>query len=74
MQYAGINAAAETGRFDQVTLGWNSTVKTITLTNGGTYKILAAGNNAEGNYKNIVIGAGGDPPGSGGGISSAESG
>ncbi len=59
VQYAGINAAAETGRFDQVTLGWNSTVKTITLTNGGTYKILAAGNNAEGNYKNIVIGAGG---------------
>lgn len=39
---------------------WVTTAtRTITLSNGSEYIIINAGNNAEGNYKNIVIGAGG---------------
>ena len=59
MQYNGLNSAQEFGRFDQVTLGFSTVVRNITLQNGGVYKIINAGNNAEGNYKNIVIGTGG---------------
>ncbi len=58
-QYNGIGGAQEVGRFDQTSLGFTTAARTITLTNGGEYKILTAGNNSEGNYKNITIGAGG---------------
>ena len=59
VQYNGINSAQEFGRFDQLTLGASTTVRTITLTNGGEYKIINTGNNPELNFKNIVIGSGG---------------
>ena len=58
-QYNGIGSSQEFGRFDQVTLGVQRTVRTITLTNGGEYRIINAGNNSEGGYKNINIGFGG---------------
>ena len=59
VQYNGVNGAQEFGRFDQVTLGYSPVVRTITLTNGGEYKIINAGNNSEGGYKNVTIGSGG---------------
>ena len=59
VQYNGIGGAQEFGRFDQVTLGYTTATRTITLQNGGEYKIINTGNNSEGNYKNIVIGSGG---------------
>ena len=59
VQYNAINGAQEFGRNDQVTLGFINVTKTITLQNGGEYKIFNTGNNSEGNFKNIVIGAGG---------------
>jgi fibronectin-binding autotransporter adhesin len=58
-QYNAIGGAQEFGRFDPVGLGFSTTVRTITLTNGAEYKIIGAGNNPEGGHKNIVIGAGG---------------
>ena len=59
VQYNGVGSAQEFGRFDQVTLGYINVTKTITLSNGGEYKIINAGNNPEGNFKNINIGSGG---------------
>lgn len=58
-QYAGANALFENPRFDQVTLGYNTAVRNITLQNGGIYKVIGSGANPEGNYKNIIIGTGG---------------
>ena len=58
-QYNGVGGAQEFGRNDQVTMGYTRALRTITLTNGGEYKLINAGNNPEGNYKNIVIGSGG---------------
>ncbi|HET6406892.1 MAG TPA: hypothetical protein VFG14_03345, partial [Chthoniobacteraceae bacterium] len=58
-QYNGVGGAQEFGRFDQVTLGSSTSVRNIVLSNGGEYKIINAGNNPEGNYKNITIGSGG---------------
>jgi len=58
-QYNAVGSSQEFGRFDQLTLGFSTAVRNINLTNGGTYRILGAGNNSEGNYKNIIIGAGG---------------
>ncbi len=60
VQYNGVNSAQDYGRFDPVTLGFTQqSPRNITLTNGGTYRIIGTGNDAEGNFKNIVIGAGG---------------
>ncbi len=59
IQYSGINAAQEFGRFDQLSLGVQRSVRNIVLSNGGEYRIINAGNNSEGGYKNIVIGSGG---------------
>jgi hypothetical protein len=58
-QYNGINGSQEFGRFDPVTLGYTTATRTITLTNGGEYKIIGTGGNPEANHKNIVIGSGG---------------
>lgn len=58
-QYNGLGSAQEFGRFDQTSLGFTTALRTITLTNGGEYKIINSGNNSEGNYKNITIGSGG---------------
>lgn len=57
--YNGMGSAQEFGRGDMPSLGVSTAVKTITLTNGGEFKYLGGGNNPEGGYKNIVIGAGG---------------
>jgi autotransporter-associated beta strand protein len=59
VQYNGLGGGQEFGRFDQLTLGSSTAVRNITLTNGGTYKIINTGNNPEGNFKNIIIGTGG---------------
>lgn len=59
VQYNGLNSAQEFGRFDPVTLGYTTVVRNITLTNGGELKYINTGNNPEGNFKNIIIGAGG---------------
>jgi hypothetical protein len=59
VQYNNVGGAQEFGRFDQVSLGNVTGIRTINLTNGGEYKILNAGNNSEGNFKNITIGTGG---------------
>jgi autotransporter-associated beta strand protein len=58
-QYNGVGNAQEFGRSDQISLGFSTALRTITLTNGGEYKLISAGNNPEGNFKNISIGAGG---------------
>jgi fibronectin-binding autotransporter adhesin len=58
-QYNGVGNAQEFGRFDQVSLGVSTALRTITLSNGGEYKLINAGNNPEGNFKNITIGTGG---------------
>lgn len=59
VQYNGVGGAQEFGRFDQLSLGNSTTVRNIILSDGGEYKIINAGNNSEGNYKNIIIGGGG---------------
>jgi len=59
VQYNGIGGAQEFGRNDQLTLGLQRAVRNITLTNGGEYRIIGAGNNPEGNFKNIIISSGG---------------
>ena len=58
-QYNGVGSSQEVGRFDQLSLGVSTAAKSIILQNGGEYRIIGAGNNAEGGYKNIVIGDGG---------------
>lgn len=58
-QYNGMGSAQEFSRFDQLSLGVSTSVKTITLQNGGTYRIFGTGNNAENNFKNIIVGSGG---------------
>ena len=58
-QYNGAGSAQEVGRGDELTLGFTTATRNITLQNGGVFKIINAGNNSEGNYKNIVIGVGG---------------
>ena len=58
-QYNGMGSAQEFSRFDQLSLGVSTAVKTITLQNGGTYRIVGTGANPEGGYKNVVVGSGG---------------
>lgn len=58
-QYSGIAATQNFGRGDWFELGFTTATRTINLTNGGEFKLLGAGNNAEANHKNILIGAGG---------------
>ncbi len=58
-QYNGVGSAQGFGRGDWLTLGYTTVTKTITLSNGGEFKYLGAGNNPEANYKNILIGTGG---------------
>ena len=42
-QYNGIGGSQEFGRFDQVTLGVTTAVRTITLTNGGQFQFISRG-------------------------------
>jgi hypothetical protein len=58
-QYNGVGSSQEFGRFDQLSLGVSTAAKSIILQNGGEYRIIGAGNNAEGGFKNVVIGDGG---------------
>lgn len=58
-QYSGVASTQLFGRSDWQSLGFTTATRTITATNGGEFKILAVGNNAEGGHKNFVAGTGG---------------
>lgn len=57
-QYNGVGGTQLFGRNDSLSLGYSTTVKTISLINGGELKIVGAGNNPEGNHKNVTVSSG----------------